>query len=338
MQRTEYLDGKSFPKALIPWVVLDTYDRNEDPLRISATTIIRSPRYIIAEARKKAGTLEDKYLPIPELSKLVAAKIGTSVHGLIESSWQDESYKDALLKCGYSQEDVDGLKIINEKRYEKLIEGSKYTLSGKVDLIINGHLHDVKTTSTFNYVNECSLKKYILQASMYKYLAGDDIADKDTFSIDYIFTKFNSMGDAPKSPVLEENYKFLTDEEIENYLKEKVNILDKYWDKPLEEIPCCTLDELYTSKPKYKVYTNAVAFVEGKRASKVFSDYPSAVAYSQRFTDPYIHVDRGLKMTCPYCEINTVDLENALETSTLLSKPLTSQGSDIKDFDPEEFF
>lgn len=325
------------PLPLAVWLATDDYKYAKYANEISATTLIKSSRYIMWSQRTMyPEAFPEDLRPIsvqvnpedyPDLQERVANRIGTAIHEAVEKAWKT-NYKPALLSLGYPESAVervlinpepeqvkpDTVAIYSENRMYKEIEvdGHKFTVSGQYDMIVNGALHDIKTTSTYTYETGCNDEKYRLQGSIYRWL-NPDLITKDELTINFVFldwkqfqTKANE--NYPLARAYKRTYKLLSLEETEMYIRNKLRIHAQNMTNPLELIPCCSEKELFSSPPVFKYYKTG--YEEGKRATKNFDSFAEASKYRAeqgKFQGDIIE-SRGKPFMCPCCNPEEVAL------------------------------
>jgi hypothetical protein len=311
---TQYTNNEGIPLALCVLFVNDLYDHSSEPNTISVTTLLDSVRQIILGMRATGEGTAD-------VSDMVASAYGTALHSALEQAWLDP-YK-ALEELGYPVsvvqkfiinplKEVPGLKpyipVYVEQRSIKQIAG--WNVSGKFDLVIDGRLNDLKNRKVWAYLNSSNDKKDILQASIYRWLNQDKVTEKD-FSILWLFTDWNSL-EALKNPLypkqrwLEQKFKLLSIQETEQYLINKLGLINQYINSPESELPLCkeNKEELWMSDSVWKYYKNRD---KQDRSTKNFDNYHDA--YMQMCRDGSVGVVREVKgkaTKCSYCSAKTV--------------------------------
>lgn len=317
------------PLPLAIWLVIDEYDHSFNPYEISATTLIKSPRYIIGSMRKINPDLwEEGLRPVigmevatdVDIQEYASSRIGTAIHASVEEAIT-KHYSDALTRLGYPESVIERIKInptkeelepdsipiYLEQRLKKEIEG--FTVTGKFDCVINGELHDVKTTSTYSWTSGCNDEYYRLQGSIYRWL-NPELITKDTVTINFIFTNWQDYQakanlDYPQAKVLSKTYKLLSLEETEAMIKNKLKTLKKFWKHPLSAIPCCTEKELFNKAPIYKYYKTG--YSADKRSTKNFTSLVEASRYKAKQGNIGAIVEhKGEPFMCPYCNEDEV--------------------------------
>lgn len=304
----------SLPLAV--WCANDSYDFFPTEREISATTLLKPTKQILftRQGAKRSSV---------DLMDLFAARRGTAFHSAIEAAWE-KNYKTNLRSLGYSEDFInkilvnpkkqdikpDTIPVFTEKRFYRtftLANGKEWTVSGQADLIFNGELHDYKSTSTYTYVKQSKAEDYALQGSIYKLLSENTEAEvvSNTISINYIFTdwqkyRVKSSDTYPQCPCITERYNLLPREQIEKFILEKLELLEKY----LYSEPCdantftCPDSELWIPEPEYKYFSKPDAI----KAMKKFSDKDAAYAYLTEKGKGYIKEVIAPPKRCLYCD------------------------------------
>ena len=112
---------------------------------------------------------------------------------------------------------------------------------------------------------------------------------------------FNS-DDYPQYRVMSKELPLMSLQETDLFVRHKLAILEQYWFSPLEEIPCCTEEELmHGVKVTYKYYKSG--YVQGKRSTKNFDCIADAEQYKmQQGGQGEIVTQVGKLNYCPYCQ------------------------------------
>lgn len=291
--------------AMQVWLINDSYDYVSDPKYISATSLLKPVRQIILEKRLEGS-------PDGDISDMITSKYGTSIHSGIEEAWTNSKLPDNLRKLGINKATIDRIKInptepkegdINiflEKRSTRKING--WTVGGKFDLIIDGKLYDNKSTSTWSYIYGSRVDDYTKQLSIYRWLNTDLVTD-DHFTINYIFTDWSQtkalqQKDYPQCRIISKDYELMELADIERYIKNKLDKVDKYINAEETEIPECTDEELWREPPKFKYYKDPTKLA---KATKVFESQLEANAYClEKGTGIVIPVSGSVRR-CAYC-------------------------------------
>lgn len=275
----KYTNKFNLSKPIADWLQFDEYDREEDT--ISTTTLLKSPRQFHLEKRHR-----DK-LEI-DISDLVASRFGTAIHNSFELAFTGNT--------NYQQE---------ERHYKDIdIYGNTFRLSGKFDFIVDNMIHDIKTTSVWTYMFDSNKDKYIQQLSIYKYLLNGKIALKDTCKIVYVFTdwsKAKTLQDKqyPRTRVLEKEYKLMSIEETESFIKERLMKIVVNQDKSDTELDYCTQEELWQDKDKFAVYSKA----KNKKATKSFDNLEDAMKFQREKGYEKVEHRKGGVQACNYCNV-----------------------------------
>lgn len=275
----KYSNASSVPLSIAVFLATDHYDYDDDPNTISATTLIRPLRQIILSSRVPDG------IGTIDLLSMMQARMGTAIHNGIEIAWK-QHYAKALSSLGYPQSMIERVRInpqpsevtegiipvYLEQRAKRQV--GKYFVSGKFDIIIDGRLEDVKSTSAFVVVSGSNDEKFSLQGSIYRWL-NPSLITKDSMAIQYIITDWNkhrAQAD-PKYPQQRHYEKVLPLKsvlETDAWIRRKVQQIDAYWDAPEDELPLCSDSDLWRTEPTFKYYKNPTNATAGKRSTKNF--------------------------------------------------------------------
>lgn len=298
-------NNKNIPFVLQVWLAADNYDYQVGDKYLSATTLLRSPRQIILERRVDTSGLT------ADIEDSIARTMGNAIHEGIESAWMhnlpqslkvlgQENIKDMFTINPKPEEDLTNkIPVYIEQRTSKDIDG--FTIGGKFDFVADGVLHDFKTTSVYSYIHGDRVKEYKLQGSIYRWLNQDKIKN-DFIRICYIFTDW-SKAEASRNPeypqcrCLAKEYELLSVADTEQWIKNKLAVLSKYWDAPDSEIPECTDEELWLTPTQYKYYTNP----DNTRATKNFDVYGDAIAFQRSKGKGVVITVPGAPQHCNYC-------------------------------------
>lgn len=322
-------NNTNLPLPLAVWLATDEYKYAKYANEISTTTLLKSPRYIIGSRRAMYPDEFPEHLRpkpsteiiIPDIQERIASRMGTAMHSSLEYAWIN-NYQNALKDLGYPESMIkririnpepsslepDDLPVYLENRAYREIEG--FVVSGQFDIIIDGELHDLKTTSTYSWTSGCNDEKYIMQGSIYRWL-NPELITKDTITINFIFTDWRKLDattnpDYPPAKCFYKQYKLWSLQDTEAWLRNKLKTLNKYWLSPLEQIPCCTEKDLFSKESTFKYYKNG--FMEGKRATKNFATMNDALLY--RAKNGYMGDIIEFKpdpFMCPFC--NPIEVE-----------------------------
>lgn len=296
-----YTNTSNIPLPLAVFLATDHYDYV--PNVISATSLLKPVRQLILADRLSS---EDNLV---ELSDMVSSRMGTAIHTAIEQAWLNPT--KALKSLGYSDDIIQRIKVnpetveendipvYMEKRSFKKV--GNHTISGKFDFVAEGKVHDFKSTSVYGYLNQSNANKYILQGSLYRWL-NPDIITKDEMLIHYIFTDWSKAeslrnSNYPKARVHSQKYNLLGLDEIEQFVKDKLELYDSMKHQQEKDIPYCTDEELWRKPTVWKYYKNANA----TRATKNFDNPSEAYALQQTSGVGEVREVKGTVSACKYC-------------------------------------
>lgn len=309
-----YVNNTNVPLSIAAWLVNDDYDYDDDPNVISATSLIKPVRQLVLGSRVQSDA---NSMPTDIIS-LLKARLGQSVHTAIENTWINNPNLMTILKSlGVGPKAINKIKInpnkaeleegdipiYLEQRIKRSIAGK--VISGKFDMCFNGQLEDIKSTSTFTYVKDTKSADYILQGSIYRWLAPDMITS-DTIKINYIFTDWKQgqayQKDYPATPVLAVEYPLMSLADTEKWIINRLDEIAKAAALPEIDIKFCTDEELWRSDPVWKYYKTSKA--ESKRATKNFDNDSSAAKQyyrEQGYKGELVEVPGEVK-ACIFCK------------------------------------
>jgi len=303
------------PLPLAVWLAAPhDYDLAPDPRVISATTLQRPLKSIILGQR----VLEEGSVDIHDL---IASKLGTAIHSAVEKAWL-EYHRAAMTDLGYPPAAV-AKTVVNppdtmpkkhivpvyvEQRHDKEVMG--YRVSGKYDIVIDGVLNDVKSTSTYTWIMGSSDDKWIKQGSIYRWLA-PEIITEDYMYINYLFTDWSPLKAKadpigyPQSRALPKKLNLMSIEETDKYVKERLQIIDQYMQSPQDELPECLEEDLWVDPTKYAYYKNPQ---KTARATAVLATKEEALEYqsTKGKGEGFIVERTGQVRFCRYCPANII--------------------------------
>lgn len=298
------------PLALAVWALHDDYDYVKEENYISATQLMKPLRQLILSKRVPKDLIKE------DVEDYVSRALGTSLHASIEKVWTDH-YELPLKKLGYPQEVIDSV-LINptEKQLadnpdcipvyleqREMRQLGKYKVGGKYDIVLEGILHDTKSTSAYSWVYGNRAEDFITQGSIYRWLNPKKIT-ADIVKICFIFTDWqkaqaNSNPNYPQKRFEQQDYPLKSEQEIEKWMERKIALIEQYKDAPDEKIPECTPEELWMSAPKFKYYADP-AKISG-RSTKNFDDISQAHAHKAKAGKGIIITEQALPKRCGYC-------------------------------------
>lgn len=297
-----YTNNQNIALPLAVFLATDHYDYQ--PNTLSATTLLKPTRQIVLGQR-----LESKD-NVVDIADMVSSRMGTAIHTAIEQAWLNPN--QALKALGYDEETIKRIKVnpdtVNpndipvymEKRSQKNLLG--FTITGKFDFVADGRVHDFKSTSVYNYLNQTNAEKYSLQGSIYRWL-NPDIITKDEMNIHYVFTdwqKAESLRNPayPSARVLTQKYPLLSLQETEEFIKDKLTSILDHKDSHELDIPMCTDKELWRKPTVWKYYKNP----NSTKSTKNFDNPTEAYArYNDDGCVGLVKEVKGQVSACRYC-------------------------------------
>jgi hypothetical protein len=305
--------GISLPLAV--WLIDDNYDYVNEPNYISATGLMKPLRHIILPRRVTERTA-------PDVTDFISRALGHSLHDSIEKAWLKNSKRNlALLGFPESvQERIlinptpeelnqkeNAIPIYLEKRNVRSL--GKYRIGGKFDMVADGIVNDYKSTTAFTWMHGTRDDKHALQGSIYRWLNPDKVTE-DFIRINYIFTdwqKFSAKSNPayPQQRVQHKDIPLLSIAETEQWMRNKLALVDKYMDADEADIPECTDAELWRSDPVYKYFSDPTK--TSGRSSKNFDDAASARVYMvEKGGKGIVKAVPGEVKRCGYCDAFSV--------------------------------
>lgn len=298
----------NIPLSLAVFLLHDEYPEHEGENTISVSTLIKPLKQIILEHRVPSKGFSG------DISKLIASRIGTAIHNGIEAAWKSEKLPIYLKQLGIADEVIntvsvnpetiypDMLPIFTEYRTSKKV--GKWTITGEFDFCGDYAIRDFKTTGTFTVTgNNNKDEDYQKQLSLYAWLNPDKI-EALVGHIDFIFMDWSGL-EAYKSKAYPQCR--MSTKEIplmdyattEQFVKDKLKQIERYWDSPEEDIPACTDSELWAKPPSYKYFKNPEKL---SRATRSYKTYGEAMAHLVR--DGNVGIIKEVKSqvkACNYC-------------------------------------
>ena len=292
------------------WLLQDNYDYDPDPNHLSATSLLKPIRQVILARRaKKADKLTD-------ISSLLSSAMGTAIHDSLEKAWTNPQRALKLLghpdkvtqaiKVNPENPDPNEINVFLEKRTKKQFN-DKWSISGKFDMVLEGRLYDFKTTSVYTYLKKTKDKDYQLQGSIYRWL-NPELIIVPVININFLFTDWQGSmtrtAGYPQVKAIEYPIPLLSLKETEQYISNRLALIDRYIDADEKDIPFCTDEELWRGPTRYKYFSNA-AKTDG-RATKAFDNAAEAAAHrAEKGKGVVIEVPGAVK-ACAYCPAFTV--------------------------------
>lgn len=272
--------------ALAVWLVNDDYDYDPATKTFSATTLMKPLKHLILGNRIPPEQRSS------DVTDYVARQLGHAIHFGIERAWR-ENYQANLKRLGYPDEVIERIRInpdprkltdscipvyIEQRSHRKL---GGYTISGKPDLVIEGILHDNKSTSAFAWMYGTRDEEYQLQGSIYRWLDPERITE-DFIRVCFVFTdwKRSDARSNPKYPphrVMHKDIPLLSLEQTEHYLRNRLQLILQYWHAAEADMPPCSDEELWLSEPQHRYYLDP-AKTSG-RSTRNFTNLSEAQQY-----------------------------------------------------------
>jgi hypothetical protein len=306
MNQARYANVSDVPLAMGVWLATDTYDHDDRPNVISATSLMKPLRQIILPSRIEPGTA------LPKLADQIRTQIGRAVHDAIENAWR-HNHEQAMADMGYPQHVINRVRInptksqllddiipvYIEQRAERKV--GKWIITGKYDIVCDGRVQDYKTATIWSYMNQVNKEKQSQQGSIYRWL-NEDIVYDDQIDIHHIFldwqaSKAGTQVNYPMRAFVDQTITLMSVAETDQFIRRKLALIEKYWDAKEEDIPECSDDELWRSDPISQYWGKA----ENIKASKNFTDKQEAMIYQASKSTGFIKEIPGKVGACKYC-------------------------------------
>lgn len=306
----------NIPLSLAVWLASDGYDfRRGARKAISVTALLKSPRQILlAERLNEQNRLQ------PDVSDFIASRLGHSIHDGIERAWKT-GYREAMASLGYPQNLIDRVAInpldeevaanpdmvpvYLEQRAEREFMG--YAITGKFDMILEGVIQDIKSTTVFSLMSGSKDDDYRLQGSLYRWLNPKKVTADHMF-INFIFTDWmkaqaRANPNYPQQRVCAHRIELLSLAETEAWMRKRIRELEAAADLDEPELPRCSDKELWRSDPTWKFYLDpAKAQDPNARCSKRCDSFAEARAYQAEKGGRGVIVEEpGKVKACGYC-------------------------------------
>jgi len=283
--------GISLPLAV--WLAHDNYDYSTDEDVISATSLMKPIRQIVLGRRYKDAEKE------MDVNDLVASSMGTALHDSVENAWKDKDKAVKILEnMGYMNSEDIYDKITFEKRTIK--QCGKFKVSGKFDLVFEGIVADIKSTSTWTVVFGSKDDDYKIQMSIYKWLNPELITNSHGY-IEFIFTDWSAVKalqdkSYPQNRVMSKKIELMSLSDTEKWLEDKVKEITANESIEDDKLPECTDEELWASPDKWKYYKGA----SRARATKNYDNELEANQRQAKDGGAVVHF-KGEVKRCKYC-------------------------------------
>lgn len=266
----------NLPQAFVKMAETDYI---QEPNEYRVTQLLKGTREILLEKRHEVTQ---------DALDMIWLLFGTAVHSILERQEQgDDELKETRIKTQFG----------------------KYTLSGQFDLYneTTKTITDYKTCSVWKVVHK-DYDDWRRQTLIYAYKLRKQGFEVDKGQIVAIM-KDHSKKDArfkpdyPNYPIHRITFDFSEKDfdDIEQFIKDKFAEIEKYEDKPDDELPICTPKERYNKTDKYAVMKKG-----RKSALRVFDTQEEAEAWKAQNGGDSIEYRQGDQNTkCKdYCAVN----------------------------------
>lgn len=282
----KFTNKYNLDKWLCEFLAEDDYDYHSGTL--SATTLI-SPARAWALKQLHPDDL------IADYSDFIKTKNGNSIHAGIEQS------KIAERLGGFQ-----------ERRFYAELNG--FRISGKMDMILDGEIHDFKSTGTWKYIKK-DFGDYFKQLSIYRWLLAKNGIDVSDYGNIHMFLndwkRVDSLrnSDYPPIPYAKLKIRLMSVTEAEEFISSRV----MEFAFALNSLPECTPEELWQTDTTWAVCRK----VGQTRAVRVFNAEEDANRFAEEIAGVVVKRP-GVVKRCGYCSARFVcDQYNRLKEAGL---------------------
>lgn len=241
-------------------------------------TELLNPTKIILLNRRHANEIE-----MDDVDMLWSL-LGTALHHFIELKGEDHT-------------------CLVEERLNKNF--GKYTITGQFDFYNEDkELRDIKVTKAFVIIKKTREFEWTMQQNIYKLLLKEAGFEVNNIFIDAIikdFSKYRAMkeNDYPKSEIISIPIQILPEQDVINFIQNKLAEIEKYENLPDDDIPICPEEDRW-GEIKYAVMK------EGRKtALKVFDTEKEAEEFAMQNKGTYLEKRDNTDIRClEYCQCN----------------------------------
>ena len=305
-----YTNNADLPLSIAVWLATDSYNHDEDV--VSVTKIIKPLRELILTERVDPKKV---IASAPDILSMQKSRVGTAVHSAIESAWLSSDLGEVLFSLGLSRKSAGNI-IINpdptkvpKGKFPVYLEHTAYKeymdlrFRGTSDFIFQGRLTDFKNTSVYGFVDPVK-DQYMLQGSLYRWMS-PEIITQDEMDIIQIYSDWSKMNyirnptGYPPNPIHVKKIPLMSVADTEKYVRNKIKLIDQYYDAPQDKIPECDDTELWRKEPVYKYYKDPNS---RSRSTRNYTNYADAVAHLRKDNNGgVIETVKSKVVACRFC-------------------------------------
>ena len=296
------------PLALAVFLASDSYDYDDTPNTISATTLLKPLRQIILPSRMPPGE------GLVNLADMMSNRLGAAVHDGIERAWK-ANHAGAMLALGYPAKVIDRV-VINpatvlegqipiylEQRLKKKM--GKWTITGKFDFVGEGRVQDFKTASVWSYMNQVNANKQTLQGSIYRWL-DPKLITEDEMDIHHIFMdwKAGMVKTDPTYPpqrFKKQTFPLLSVHETGQIIERKVALIEQHWNTPEPNLPLCDDEDLWRSESVFKYYKDPTKTKRAANGGVYDNAHDARLRFIEEGSVGLVKEFPGQVTACKYC-------------------------------------
>lgn len=320
MSQSKVTNNSDISLEMAVWLLYDDYDYIKEKNYISATGLLKPVRQIVLPPR-----IPDELKLVPDLEDYIPRAMGQALHAAAEKAWKDRKHVEKAFRLLGFPKSVINRVVVNptpeqlasieqpipiyvEQRTIKeiIVDGVKFHIGGKFDMVAEGRVTDTKSGSVWGWILGSNDESYVLQGSIYRWL-NPEIVTEDFMRVNHIFTDWNKLDartrkDYPKSRVLHRDHQLIPVDEIEEWIRNKIRQVMKAEKQEEPEVPFCTEEELWLTKPQFKYYAKPETAAAGGRSTKNFDNHAEAAAYqASKGGKGVIIATPRIPKRCGYC-------------------------------------
>ena len=234
----------------------------------------------------------DEYDSIENASEKIFALLGTSVHHMVE------------LAAEFNDE------YVSERRYYGTIEtdyGDK-KVGAQIDLYNTdtNAIYDMKVTSAYSAIKGEPKSDWVAQLNVCRWCVNADTGNlPESLTIVAIlrdWSKLQALRDRsyPRQQVVKIPVPLWTLEKTRNWIRSRINLIERYRSQPLTDCAPCTDEEVWAKPTKWAVMKSGKT-----RAVKLYDNNDDAANHAKGEGNLYVEKRKGERVRCQaYCPVS----------------------------------
>lgn len=265
----------NLPKTLVRAITNHEHKSDAD---ISASQLLKSPRAFWLGIRHFDKMEQDA-------QSQIWALFGTASHAVAELG--------------------EGENTLVEEYFSNIPIGN-YSVSGTADLYEDGYIYDYKTVSVWSliFLDDAKIAEYVSQLNTYAYAfrrEGMEVKGLKIVMImrDWQASKAKFDAKYPDSQIKVLDIPMFTQEQTEQYLKERITYLMSFKDVPDDELPLCSSSYRWAKPSKWALMKDG-----RKSAVKLFDNQDDAESAMTSTNDSKYYIEERKAdewKRCEYC-------------------------------------